>query len=94
MLTLEERRESFVEDALPYVAGTDYGDGKMVIARIGLGMGFDQGYQFAIEKASNYLRKEYQQMNIIIRSVCGRNVGDLINIESSIKSFCKAMEKE
>lgn len=55
MLTLEERRESFVEDALPYIAGTYYGDGKRVIARTGLAMGFDQGYIFAIETACEWL---------------------------------------
>lgn len=56
MKTIEERRESFVEDALPYIAGTDYGDGKRVIARTGLGMGFDQGYIFAVDKACEWLK--------------------------------------
>lgn len=91
MLTLEERRESFVEDALPHVAGTDYGDGKRVIARIGLGMGFDQGYIFAIEKACEWLKnnKDSDYINDEPCQFGGRAELDDLFIEE----FRKAMEE-
>lgn len=46
-----------------------------------------------IDKACHYLRKEYEQANTLIRAVCDREVGDLIDIDASVKTFIKMMKK-
>lgn len=89
MLTLEERRESFVEDALPYIAGTDYGDGKRVIARTGLAMGFDQGHIFAIDKAYEWLKKNIDNY---YHSSC-QSDDCYFDSEQMLEDFSKAMKE-
>lgn len=54
METLDEKKESFIEQASPYIVGTDYGDGIRRMVRISLGYGFENGYQFAINKACEW----------------------------------------
>lgn len=49
--------------------------------------------QEMIDKACEYLRKEYQQMNAIINRLCVKDKGDLIKVEASVESFRKAMEE-
>lgn len=57
---------------------------------------YNAGYETAknkmIDKACEYLRKEYQQMNAIINRLCIKDKGDLIKVEASVESFRKAME--
>lgn len=58
--------------------------------------GYAEGYRdtkaYMIDKACEYLRKEYQQMNAIINRLCVKDKGDLIKVEASVESFRKAME--
>lgn len=58
MAKIDELRESFVKQSVPYIVGTDYGDGKREVAELGLGIGFDEGYHKAIDKVVEWLARE------------------------------------
>ena len=46
-----------------------------------------------IEKACELFRKECEEANGLIKSVCDRNIGDLINVDASVKTFRKKLEE-
>ena len=58
-MTQEEKRQEVVNEALPYIVGTDVGDGRKTTAEVALMIGFDKG----VEWAKQQLREKLKDVN-------------------------------
>lgn len=75
-MTQEEKRQEVVNEALPYIVGTDVGDGRKATAEVALMIGFDKGVEWVKHQLREKLKgvNEFCSETLEISTILGNTV--------------------